>query len=76
MESDEYTEQDRHNEGCCWDYPRDQCPGRRCKCVCHEVKADHRMEAYCSPATSCAMVHPCHRDGCTIRPDQHPGWRL
>jgi hypothetical protein len=72
----EHTEQDRHNEGCCWDYPRDHCPGRRCKCVCHEVKADHRMEAYCSPATSCAMVHPCHRAGCTFRPDQHPGWRL
>ncbi len=33
--SDAYTEQDRHNEGCCWTWPRDHCPGSRCICVCH-----------------------------------------
>lgn len=31
----EYTEQDRHNENCCWTWPRDQCPGDGCRCVCH-----------------------------------------
>jgi len=72
MAASEYTEQDRANEGCCWDYPRDQCPGRRCRCVCHVVKADHQLEAYCLPATTCAMAHPCHRAGCTLRPRPAP----
>lgn len=31
----EYTEQDRHNEGCCWDYPRQLCRGGGCLCDCH-----------------------------------------
>ena len=33
--SDEYTEQDRANEGCCWDYVRQLCPGSGCLCNCH-----------------------------------------
>ncbi len=35
MPTDEYTEQDRHNEGCCWAWQRDQCKGQGCLCVCH-----------------------------------------
>jgi hypothetical protein len=69
---DEYSE---YSEECCWDYPRDQCLGvaRGCACRCHRVVADHPLRAFCAPATSCSMVHPCHEPGCTLRPEQHPG---
>lgn len=61
-------------ESCCFNYERDQCrdrPGRRCACGCH-VMTDHRLQAYCDPATSCPMVHPCHVPGCTLSPEWHP----
>lgn len=39
MASSEYTEQDRHNEGCCWTWTRDLCKGKGCLCACHAVVA-------------------------------------
>ena len=36
----EYTEQDRHNEGCCWDYVRQLCPGGGCLCNCHATNEE------------------------------------
>lgn len=38
FKSVDYTEQDYHNEGCCWDWIRDTCPGLKCLCVCHKEK--------------------------------------
>lgn len=58
-------------EACCFNYPRDHCVGRRCPCGCHTV-ADHPLQAFCAPATSCPLVHPCHVPGCKIPPEWHP----
>ena len=38
--SDEYTEQDRANEGCCWDYVRQLCKGAGCLCNCHATNEE------------------------------------
>mgnify|MGYP003405951808 CR=1 FL=1 len=35
-----YTEQDRANEGCCWDYVRQLCPGGGCLCNCHATNEE------------------------------------
>ena len=40
MASDEYTEQDRRNEGCCWDYVRQLCAGGGCLCNCHATNEE------------------------------------
>lgn len=40
MSDSVYTAQDRANEGCCWTYYRDHCPGGGCLCDCHATNEE------------------------------------